>query len=261
MKYRLQAFLIHILLSALVLSTTLALVAFVWYPAPLFWADGGREVIQLIAFVDVVLGPLLTLIVYRKGKKSLKFDLSVIASIQLLALGYGVVTMYQQRPVFVAFAVDKFYTVTAAQVEADSPKKLAELKALMPHASNWVYVEVPRERSALEKLFVGQSKGELVLSLRTDLYQPLDKDNLAKVLARRVDVLKMIKGDNKRKSKAEDIIALESFLKQHGVTAEEVAFIPFIARYQLMYAAYRLADASLIGYLEVRPDLLASWVN
>lgn len=260
MKYRLQAFLIHILLSVLVLATTLALVAFVWYPAPLFWADGGREVIQLIAFVDVVLGPLLTLIVYRKGKKSLKFDLSVIASIQVLALGYGVVTMYQQRPVFVAFAVDKFYTVTAAQVEADSPKKLAELKALMPHASNWVYVDVPRERSALEKLFVGQSKGELVLSLRTDLYQPLDRANMSKVLARRVDVLKTIEA-SKRYSKSEDKAALAAFLKQHGVSADEVAFIPFVARYQLMFAAYRLADASLIGYLEVRPDLLASWVN
>ena len=260
MKYRIRAFLIHILLSILVLSATLALVAFVWYPAPLFWVDGGREVIQLIAFVDVVLGPLLTLIVFQKGKKSLKFDLSVIVAIQLLALAYGVMTMYQQRPVFVAFALDKFYTVTAAQIEADSPKKLDELQALMPRASNWVYVALPQEKSALQKLFVGQSQGDLVLSLRSDLYQPLDKENMAKVLARRVDVLKTI-DNTKRASKAEDKIALAAFLKRHGVTAEEVAFIPFVARYQLMFVAYRLADASLLGYLEVRPDLLAPWVN
>lgn len=256
MKYRIQAFLIHMALSILVLSVALALVAFVWYPAPLFWADGGREVIQLIAFVDVVLGPLLTLIVFQKGKKSLKFDLSVIAAIQLFALAYGVMTMYQQRPVFVAFAVDKFYTVAAAQVEADSPRKLKELAALMPHASNWVFVGMPEEKSALQKLFVGQSKGELVLSLRTDLYQPLDRDSLSKVLARRVDVVKMI-DHQERNTREADKAALAAFLKEHKVKAEEVAFIPFVARYQLMFVAYRLADAGLIGYLEVQPELFS----
>lgn len=260
MKARIQAFLIHILLSVLVLSGALALVALVWYPAPLFWADGGREVIQLIAFVDVVLGPSLTLIVYQKGKKSLKFDLSVIATLQLAALVYGSMTMYQQRPVFVAFAVDKLYTVSAEQVESKAPKKLAELARLTPHPTNWVYVALPQDVNSLRSMFLGQGDGELVFSLRSDLYQPLEGDNLTKMLKHGVDVATMIDTEN-RKTRTEDKLALSRFLEAHRVKAEEVAFIPFIARYQQMFAAYRLSDAHLLGYLEVTPDLFASGVK
>ncbi len=260
MKARLQAFSIHILLSALVLSGALALVALVWYPAPLFWADGGREVIQLIAFVDVVLGPSLTLIVYQKGKKSLKFDLAVIATIQLAALIYGGMTMYWQRPVFVAFAVDKLYTVSAEQVESKAPKKLAELGRLTAHPTNWVYVALPQDVNSLRSLFLGQGDGELVLSLHSDLYQPLEGDNLTKMLKQRVDVAKMIDAEE-RKTGAEDKLTLSRFLDRHRVKAEELAFIPFVARYQQMFAAYRLSDAKLLGYLEIAPDLFASGVK
>lgn len=253
MKYRLQAFLIHLSLSALVLSVTFALVALVWYPAPLFWADGGREVIMLIAFVDVILGPSLTFAVYSKGKKSLKFDLSVIAACQLAALAYGATVMYQQRPVFVAFALDGFYTVTAGQVEAQSPKTLKDLTALMPQASNWVYVEIPQGRDAFHRLFNKQDTP--VLSLRTDLYQPLDGNNLRNALRRAVDMRALLK-DETRKTKESDLQTLNRFLAEKHVAENDVAFLPFIARYRQMFAAYRKSDLKPLGFLEIQPDLL-----
>lgn len=255
MKDRLQAFLIHLSLSALVLSVAFALVALVWYPAPLFWADGGREVIILMAFIDVVLGPSLTFVVYRKGKKSLKFDLSVIAVCQLAALAYGTMVMYQQRPVFVAFALDRFYTVTAEQIETQAPKKLKELTALMPHGSNWVYVGMPQDREALRQLFIGQGQGEPVLSVRTDLYQPLDGNNLRNALGKAVDIRAMLK-DEARTTKESDRLALENFLAEKRIAESEVAFLPFVARYRQMFVAYRKTDAQPIGFLEIQPDLL-----
>ena len=255
MKYRLQAFLIHALLSVLVLSAVLALVALVWYPAPLFWADGGREVIVLIALVDVIMGPALTFSVYRKGKKSLKFDLGVIAAMQLTALAYGAMVMYQQRPVFVAFALDKFYTVTAEQVETQAPKKLKDLTALMPHASNWVYVGMPRERNALSQLFQGQGQGkEVVLSLRSDLYQPLDAANLRSAMTRAVDVRALLK-DEARQTRESDRLVLERFLAEQRIAESDVAFLPFVARYRQIFVAYRKSDAKLIGFLEIQPEL------
>lgn len=253
MKDRLQAFLVHALLSALVLSATLALVALVWYPAPLFWADGGREVIVLIALVDVIMGPALTFSVYRKGKKSLKFDLSVIAALQLTALAYGSMVMYQQRPVFVAFALDKFYTVTAEQVETLAPKKLKDLSALMPQASSWVYVGVPQDRNALRQLFLGQGS-EVVLSLRSDLYQPLDQTNLRSAMSKAVDVRALLK-DEMRKTRDSDRLVLDKFLAEQRIAESDVAFLPLVARYRQMFVAYRKSDAKLIGFLEIQPDL------
>lgn len=260
MKYRVQAFLVHLLLSAVVLSAILAGVALVWYPSPLFWADGGREVIQLIAFVDVVLGPSLTFVVYRKGKKSLKADLAVIVAIQIAALAYGVLTMYQQRPVFIAFVQDKFFTVTAAQIEEKGIRKLAELGAITPRATNWVYVALPEEPAALQQLLVGAGQGETLLLLRSDLYRPLDAVLLRKVFWYRVDVERMLEqrldGD-----RIQERDALAAFLAKHTVKAEEVAFIPFVARYKQMFVAYRLADGTLLGYLDVRPELFGDNVR
>lgn len=255
MKDRLQAFLVHALLSALLLSAALALVALVWYPAPLFWADGGREVIVLIALVDVIMGPALTFAVYRKGKKSLKFDLGVIAALQLAALAYGSMVMYQQRPVFVAFTMDRFYTVTAEQVETMAPKKLKDLTALMPRASNWVYVGMPQDRNALRQLFLGQGEGgEVVLSLRSDLYQPLDEANLRRAMSKAVDIRAMLKNEA-RKTRENDRLVLGSFLAEQRITESDVAFLPFVARYRQMFVAYRKSDAKLIGFLEIKPDL------
>lgn len=250
MRDRLRAFLIHLLLSVLILSVTLALVALVWYPAPLFRVDGGREVIQLIAFVDVFLGPALTFVVYRRGKKSLKFDLGVIAAFQLAALAYGAATMYQQRPVFVAFAQEMFYTVTAEQVEELAPKKLKELAPLMPRASNWVYVAPPQEQAGLQELF----SGKLVPMLRSDLYQPLDEGNLRLAMARSVDMRRLLA--NPERSGAErDRLALERFLAEKQAKLDDLAFLPFVARYEQLFVVYRKADAALVGFLDIAPDL------
>ena len=56
----------------------LAVFWFVWYPAPLFKVVGGFEIFLMLLGIDVVLGSRLTLIVFKQGKKSLKFDLAVI---------------------------------------------------------------------------------------------------------------------------------------------------------------------------------------
>lgn len=256
MKERLKAFLIHALISVLVLSATLALVALVWYPAPLFWADGGREVIGLIALVDMIIGPALTFVVYRKGKKSLKFDLSVIAVCQLAALAYGATVMYQQRPVFVTFVLDRFYTVTAQQVETQAPRKLKDLAALTPRASNWVYVRMPQDANALRQLFLGPNRGELVLSLRTDLYAPLLDENLPLIMTKASDINALLK-DSERKTRERDRQVLANFLAEHRVAEDDIVFLPFIARYQQMFVAYRKSDARLIGFLEIQPDLFS----
>ena len=61
----------------------------VWYPTPYFAIDGGWQVLRILAGVDVVLGPLLTFIVFKIGKPSLKFDMSCIILMQIGALIYG----------------------------------------------------------------------------------------------------------------------------------------------------------------------------
>jgi hypothetical protein len=122
---------VHLAGSVLIAAAVLALIYFLWYPGGLFNAAGGRELFLIIASVDVVAGPLMTAIVFRQGKKGLEFDLVVIAAIQVLALFYGAWVLYESRPAWIVFVVDRFELVRANQVlEPERAKAVAPFNEL-----------------------------------------------------------------------------------------------------------------------------------
>ena len=112
-KDKLKATAIHLLLSSFLALLCFMLVFFIIYPSPLAQATGVSGLFLIMLGVDVVLGPALTFIVYKKNKKTLKIDLLVIVLIQLSALCYGVYSMYQGRPVWIAYTVDRFELIRA----------------------------------------------------------------------------------------------------------------------------------------------------
>jgi hypothetical protein len=113
MPPRVRAALIHLSLSATIALAVFLAIYFLWYPHVLFEGAGGKELFLLIVCVDVTVGPLATLIIYKPGKWGLKFDLVCIAIVQLSALVFGVHVMFEARPVYIAFVVDRFAIVRA----------------------------------------------------------------------------------------------------------------------------------------------------
>ena len=65
---RFKAFGIHLGISFVIFVFLAYLVVMEWYPGLLFDTDGGWRGMRIIIAVDLVLGPLLTLVVYRAGK-------------------------------------------------------------------------------------------------------------------------------------------------------------------------------------------------
>lgn len=92
---------------------------FVWYPSPLATAVGVTQVFLMMLAIDVIVGPFLGLLVYKQGKKSLKFDLSVVIGIQVAALCYGLFSIEQGRPVWIAYNVDSFELVRKNEIIND----------------------------------------------------------------------------------------------------------------------------------------------
>lgn len=117
-KERLTAAAIHLVASLLIALMAAALVFAVWYPYPYREVSGGRELFSLVVVVDVMLGPLLTLVIFNRAKpaKELRRDLAVVVLIQLAALGYGLWTVFLARPVYLVFEVDRFRVVHAVDV-------------------------------------------------------------------------------------------------------------------------------------------------
>ena len=151
---RYRAFAIHFAISALVVGTFMGLVLLLWYPPDLLaFAFPMRLFLTLIA-VDVVAGPVLTLIVYRHGKPGLRFDLICIALVQLGFLIYGVHSAWTTRPVWLVAAAGQIDVVFANEV---LPKELAksklpdflELPTDGPRLAGARLPEDPKEREAL----------------------------------------------------------------------------------------------------------------
>lgn len=111
MSKRLKFSLSHLLLSFLIALLVIGLVFLIWYPSPLATAVGVTHIFLMLLVIDVILGPLLGLLVYKEGKKTLKFDLSIIILIQIAALCYGVFSIEQGRPAWLVFHADRFELV------------------------------------------------------------------------------------------------------------------------------------------------------
>lgn len=131
MREKLKAAGIHFLISLVLISLVFCLIYFVWYPKPFYELSGGRGLVEIIFVVDLVLGPLLTLVAFnkKKGFRHNFIDISIIACVQIAALGYGVYTVLQARPVFLGYEYGRFRAVHANEPD---PQEIQKASSLVP---------------------------------------------------------------------------------------------------------------------------------
>lgn len=114
-----KAALLHLSISVLLAIAVAWLVFGVWYPAPLHELTGGRTLFLILIAVDVICGPVLTLVLYDPAKSRFKWrvDLALIVFTQLGALAFGLNQVATARPVFLAFEGDRFRVVQAVDLQ------------------------------------------------------------------------------------------------------------------------------------------------
>lgn len=147
---------IHLGISATIALCVGALLFGLWYPPPYFEAAGASVLMLLLIGVDLVLGPMLTLIVFKAGKKGMRFDLTVIGLVQATALIYGLHVITIARPAFIVASVDRFNLVTAEDLD---PKDLAKGSTPAFRTLSWTGPRIvgapvptdPKERNAVIK--------------------------------------------------------------------------------------------------------------
>lgn len=138
MRNKLTAFAIHLGISFVIALLAVGLVFFVWYPAPLHTALGVTKIFLLLLLIDVVLGPILTFIVYKKGKRTLVMDLTVIAVLQFAALFYGLWVVAEGRPAWLVFGGNHFELVRKVDIE---PRDLTRQPSWW--GPEWVSIQEP----------------------------------------------------------------------------------------------------------------------
>ena len=215
---------LHLLISACIAAAVLTAMLTLWYPPPLFEAMGGIGLALILVGVDVVLGPTLTLVVFRAGKRGLKFDLAAIAACQIAALLYGCHVIELARPAFIVFVKDQFQIATVAQLE---PEQLAE--ARYPQFRNpswrgpeWVYGEWPKDFQAQQQLVFAGLAG-IDLQHLPKHYAPYEqgKDEIL----RRAQTLSEV-----RKAEPQAGRVIDAWLARSGADEQKLRYVRLRAR-------------------------------
>jgi hypothetical protein len=235
---------IHFLISVIIFAAVIVPLLMMWYPPPLFFADGGWTVIQIAGCVDVVIGPLLTLIVFNPGKKNLKLDLAVIALLQFAALAWGVHLMVQERPLFLAYAEGRFGTVARSQI-ADSKRPLEELLALGHDNPVRVLVRLPADPVQVTAVRQAQSRNGKSLFSLADNYEAMTPQNYQVVYSQSLDMAQWLKRHPEVKPD------YDAFIQKSGIDAKDLAVVPLICRYKLVLLVLRRSDNSIAGSLDI----------
>lgn len=242
MNPRFQAFALHLAISALIALAVIGLVFFIWYPAPLASATGVTRIFLMLLAIDVILGPSLTLLVYKPCKKTLVFDLAVIACLQLAALSYGLYTVAEGRPAWLVFAVDRFDLVRVLDIDE---RKLEQADTLYRQPSlfgpQWVAASNPADSDERNDLILESVFGGADLAQRPNLYQPLSAQKDA--IAQGVLALSKLSEFNT----AEHVNAL---LAQHP---RADAWLPLRANNQDMVVLMHKASAEVVAIVDLRP--------
>lgn len=173
---RIKAFSTHLLISALIALLAAGLVFFIWYPAPLHIAAGVTSIFLMLLIVDVILGPSLTLLVYKPDKKTLVMDLTVIALLQLSALAYGLHTVADGRPAWLVFAKDRFEMVRVPDIDGRKLDQAAvEYRNPSWFGPKWVAASTPFLADEKNQILFESVAGGPDIAQRPNLYQPLDR--------------------------------------------------------------------------------------
>lgn len=242
------AFTIHLILSLLIFSSLVVVMLVYWFPGDLFLMDGGWAGLKLVALVDLVLGPALTLILFKPGKPGLKLDLSVIATLQIVALCYGFYTTYHQRTVAVVFAEDEFATVSAKD-NKEADKELVKLegvpKALPQGQAFQVPILLTPAPDDVGKYLQDLLNGYPSAHERSDQYVAI-ADHHEQMQRYRMSI------DELEKTGALEVV--KNAASKLDLTMNDIEVYKFRARYADGFALYNPGIASIVDYVRHSSD-------
>ena len=241
------AFLIHLNLSILVFATLVVTMWFYWFPGDLFFLDGGWQGLKLVAIIDLVLGPALTLLLYKPGKKGLVFDMAAIALFQLSALAYGFYTTWQQQTFALVYSEGTFNTVSMAAHKTankelislgEQPKQARSIDANRP--SN-IFIEPPNEENYgkyLEDIFNGYP-------------DPQERSDRYDQIASNYDTMKQRKLTIDELRDSGQWAAVEKKLQSTKTDLQDVDLYRFKARYANGVAVFSPEKMRIVDYIRL----------
>ncbi|WP_312669256.1 TfpX/TfpZ family type IV pilin accessory protein [Stutzerimonas nitrititolerans] len=242
MPARLKAFLLHLTVSIFIALLAVLVVFRVWYPAPLHEALGVTHIFLLLLLIDVILGPLLTLLVFKTGKKTLIIDMAIIACLQLAALSYGLWTVAEGRPAWIVYNVDRFDVVTVVDIDTRQLNEaLAQYRNAPWTGPQWVGTVKPDSPEQRSNILFEAVQGGSDIAQRPNLYRPLTE--MTEAIRQRAQPLEKLNDFN-------DAAAVRDAMQSWPSAA---AWVPLMARAKPMVVLLGENKSEVIAIVELAP--------
>ena len=239
-----RAFLSHLAVSATIVGIVILLVFAVWYPRPYFEAVGTWPIVRILIGVDLVLGPVLTLIVFRPNKPRLLLDVSIIAAVQAAALVYGVTVLYRERPYYLVFAIDRFHILANRDIVGAAPGDAFAKPLIGPARAIADLPQSPHERNRIleETVFEGAPD----IERRPELWMRYDGHaQRISASAAPIAALRTVSDDVARQ--------IDGLIEALGVHEEALAFLPIVAKQSDVAAIIERDSAEIVAVIETDP--------
>lgn len=236
----------HIVISVLVVAMVALLVFGVWYPSP--WREllGVAGIFGLLVGVDLVCGPLLTLVLVspKKSRKERWVDLSLVAAIQLIALGYGLYSVFAARPVVLGFDVDRLTIVSANEVQTGQLDAAPQGMRALPWASVKL-VGTRKPKSSAENLeSLEMSLQGVTPTMRPGWWIPYEE--VKSDVAKRAKPLEEL-----LKKRPQQSALLESAAAKSGLSVKTLRYLPLTSSKVLDWVALISPAGDMVGYAPV----------
>ncbi len=243
-----KVFLIHFGISFAIGVVVLLLVIGVWYPFPYHTLSGGWQLLVLVLGIDVIAGPMITLLVYneKKGRLEKVSEFVVIGLIQISALLYGLWSIFEARPVHVVFEYDRFRIIHANDVPDELRTRIPEgIKAFPVLGPTWLSL---RPLVGQEKFdFTMQALDGIAVSAQPALWIPYERSH-DEVLAAAKPIDDLIKRFPQK------LQTIERVTQGSGLTHSGLRYLPIQGRKMVTWTVLLDAMTAMpVGYIDIDP--------
>jgi len=216
---RLQLLKLRLVPSATLLLLVFGVVRLLWYPGEYFAIFGVGKQFWLLILVSLVLGPALSTLVFKPGKKGLAIDLKVLATLELSVVIAATSLFYARQPYYLVFAVDRFEAVSRLEVEREQIDYPA-IYSRPGHEPRLVYAELPEDPDVFDRLMDETIfEGKKDIDRRPEFWKPYAA-GISTLKAVAKPLTELLNGDQAR---AESVAM---WLSRRNETAERFLYLP-----------------------------------
>lgn len=230
MRFRFTALGLHLLASALTLAAIFGLLYVGWYRWPGWYLADVSQVVT-------------------KARSVLARDIAIIAAVQLFALGYGAISIWNGRPLYYAFSETVLQVVQAYDTE---PEEAAlgrrQNPDLAPHwysVPRWIWAPLPKDTKESDKIVATAVSGGADVTSMPRYFKRWEQGlpDLRKQL-KKVDDVGYFSGTDQK--------ALKQRMLQAGLPVDQLTTIPLTGRGKPLLAVFDPSTMTIVAMLKTK---------